>query len=71
MWNITRNIQNSLEKIVHDVSVIWLIALRHKANSKDDDGIQSIAIVTCEKGEPCLIAATGRHLKVSLHFYSY
>lgn len=39
--------KHSLEQIVHDVSVIWLIALGHKAHSKHNDGIQTISIVTC------------------------
>ena len=38
-----------LEEIVHDVSVIWLIALRHVANRKNNDGVQPVTIVTCNR----------------------
>lgn len=41
--------QPSLEEIVHDVSVVWLIALGHKTHCKHNDGIQAISIVTCKK----------------------
>lgn len=42
---------NLLEKIVHDVSIVLLIALRHEANGKDDNSIQSISIVTYRSGK--------------------
>lgn len=43
----------SLKYIVHDVSVIWLIALRHETHGEHNDGIQTIAVVALRgRGKP-------------------